>query len=389
MNYSINIIYGLLLSMFILTSCGTDRQAKEDADQSMNIQEVRLSAKQFADLKLIVDTLPKRNIADAVNVAGRLEVSPQNQAVVTAIVGANITSIQVHAGDQVRKGQVLAYLSHPNIIQMQNDYLEAYNRLQFLEQEFQRQKTLFEEDFGSGKAFQETQRDYRSAQGTVQSFESQLRQLGINASKIRSESFYEQIPLVSPINGSIVAVHVKIGQYVAPEKELFEIVNTDQVHADFIVFAKDVAKVKEGQQVRFFVETLPSDELIAEIYSVGKTVEQEPKAMQVHAAIKNKSGRLIPGMYIKGEILTDPAKSYALPEKAIVQDGDKHYAFIAKTDDSNTWIFNPIEILKGKENKGWVEIKVLQALESKAHFAMNKAYYLMAEMKKDEIGDEH
>src|SRR5690606_35137633 len=107
---------------------------------------------------------------------GQLEVPPQNEASVTAILGANIVSITVIEGDDVKKGQVLAYLSHPNLTRLQSDYLEAYSSLQFLEQEFQRQQRLYEEEVGSGKTFQQAQADYHAKQAMVKSYASQLRQ---------------------------------------------------------------------------------------------------------------------------------------------------------------------------------------------------------------------
>jgi len=108
--------------------------------------------------------------------------------------------------------------------------------------------------------------------------------------------------LRSPIEGFVQKVEVKIGQYVEPQTELFEIVNTHHVHADLMVFEKDVYSVKKGQKVRFTVQSIADTELTAEIYSVGKTFEDNPKAVHIHAEIENKKGNLIPGMYIQKEI---------------------------------------------------------------------------------------
>jgi Fur family ferric uptake transcriptional regulator len=63
--------------------------------------------------------------------------------------------------------------------------------------------------------------------------------------------------------------------------------------------------------------------------------------VHVHAEIENKTGRLIPGMYIKGEILTDSAETYALPEEAITREGDKYLAFLAEKEmegEKESWI---------------------------------------------------
>ena len=183
-----------------------------------------------------VDTLPFRNISSYVEANGQLEVPPQNEAAVTAIIGANVTSIKVIEGDKVSKGQVLAYLSHPDLIKLQTDYSNSWNQLQYLEKEYQRQKKLYEEKVGSGKEYQKIQSDYQSMKGNVKGYEAQLKMMGLGLEKIKQGEIYEQIPVPSPISGHIRLVEVKTGQYVQPQTEMFEIVNINHIHADLMVF---------------------------------------------------------------------------------------------------------------------------------------------------------
>ena len=386
---------GVWLLMFLLFSaCGGEEV--RNGDETTTIEEahepdeegIHFSAEQFAALDMEVGPLPRRNLSSVVEANGQLEVPPQNEATVTAILGANVTSIQVIEGDQVEKGQVLAYLSHPNLTRLQSDYAQAYSQLQFLEAEFARQKRLYEEEVGSGKAFQQTQADYRSQQATVNGYASQLRQLGLSPARIQEGNFYDQVPVVSPIAGSVTAVEVKTGQYVPPEQDLFEVINTHHIHADLMVFEKDVYRVAEGQRVRFTVATLPGEELYAEIYSVGKKFEQNPKAVHVHAEIKNNTGQLIPGMYIQGQILTDSTETYALPEAAITREGEQYVAFVAESEADN-WLFRPVPVITGASHDGWVGVELPEALPENTRFALNNAYYLDAEMKKGEAEHSH
>lgn len=397
MKFNRYIILSLFVTLSMLSACGSEESAQNSAeevheDEHHEEEGIHFSSAQFAALDMEVGELPLRNLSSLVEANGQLEVPPQNEATVTAIMGANVTSIQVIEGDDVRKGQVLAYLSHPNLTRLQSDYLEAHSSLQFLEQEFQRQKRLYEEEVGSGKSYQQTQADYRSQQAMVKSLESQLRQLGMNPSRLRDGNFYDQVPVVSPIEGSVTQVEVKTGQYVQPEKDLFEIVNTHHIHADLMVFEKDICKVEKGQRVRFMVETLPGQELYAEIYSVGKKFEQNPKAVHIHAEIENSTGRLIPGMYIQGEVLTDSVETYALPEAAIAREGDGYIAFLANKEGegaSEAWMFTPLPVITSTSSNGWVAVKFMEPLPENARFAMNNAYYLIAEMQKGEAGHSH
>lgn len=397
--------FGLIALLVFLTACGgtnpgeeanhmkdMDNQTHGSEDDHHQEEGVHFSQDQFNALQMVTGKLPRRNISAIVEANGELEVPPQNEATVTAIIGANITTIKVIEGDDVRKGQVLAYLSHPDLTRMQSEYLEAFNSLQFLEQEYQRQKRLYEEEVGSGKAFQQTRADFRAAEALVKSRSMQLQQLGLNPDQIREGSFYQQMPVISPISGTITKVEVKTGQYVQPDKDLFEIVNIDHIHADLMVFEKDIYKIEEGQQVRFQVATLPGEELFAKIYSVGKKFEQDPKALHVHAEIENKTGKLIPGMYIKGQILTDSITTEALPEAAVVREGDRYLAFLVTKEskgDIEEWMFTPVEVIPGTTQDNWVSIRLVQEIPEDAQFALNNAYYLLAEMKKGEAEHSH
>ncbi len=355
-------------------------------------EEVHFSEQQFQSLGMKSDTLPFRNISSYVEANGQLEVPPQNEAAVTAIVGSNVTLIKVIEGDKVSKGQVLAYLSHPNLIKLQTDYANSWNQLQYLEQEYQRQKKLYEEKVGSGKEFQKIKADYLSMKSLANGYEAQLKMMGLGLDKIRQGEIYEQVPVISPIDGHIRLVEVKTGQFVQPQTEMFEIVNIDHIHADLMVFEKDMHMIKEGQKIQFTIEALPNQELEATIYSVGKAFEQDPKAIHLHAEIENKTGLLIPGMYIRGRIMINDKQSYALPEAGVVREGDKYFIFTAKMENDNgktEWAFEPIEVATGTKDDGWIEIKLLKSLPEKTTVAWNNAYYILAEMKKGEAEHEH
>jgi cobalt-zinc-cadmium efflux system membrane fusion protein len=294
-------------------------------------------------------------------------------------------------GDQVSRGQVLAYISHPNLTRLQTDYIRAYSQLQFLEKENQRQKRLYEEEVGSGKTYQQIQADYQAMKGEVKGYEAQLKQLSLNVEKIRSGEIYGYVPVVSPIHGFIQKVKVQIGQYVDPQTKMFMIVNTDHIHADLMVFEKDIYKVKVGQKVSFTVESVPGNTLTAKIYSVGKQFEQNPKAVHVHAEIDQKEDFLIPGMYINGKIRTGDNQVKALPESAIIEEEGKPYIFMAEAheeDGKTEWAFKAIEVRTGITEDGWVEIKLLEPLPEGTKVAWNNAYYLISEMKKGETGDD-
>lgn len=365
----------------------TAENSAKHEENGIEDQKLHVSKQKLEALELEIDSLPMKSLTDIVRANGTLEVPPQNEAAITAIIGANVTSIKAVEGDKVNTGSVLGYLSHPDLIKLQTDYSSAYNHMNFLEKEYNRQKKLYEAEVASGRKFQEIESQFNSSKGMVKGLESQLRLLHLNLDRIRNGNVYNQVPIVSPIDGYVEKVNIKIGQFVQPHVEMFEIVNTEHVHADLMVFEKDVSKVQEGQRVQFEIESMPNSDLSATIYSVGKTFEQDPKAVHVHAEIENKQGNLFPGMYLTAKIVTSENRVSALPEEAIITENGESYIFTARNiskDNDAEWELSPLKVVTGQKYDGWVEIKFIQPIEEETKFVWNKAYYLIAELKKGE-----
>lgn len=366
----------------------------ENASQNVTdeIPAIHLSELKFNALGIELDSLQKRTLSNTVRVNGRLEVPPQHEATVTSVLGANVVSIEVIEGDFVTKNQVLAYLSHPNLIQVQTEYIRNWRQMNYLDREYQRQKRLYDEEIGSGQQFQQVEAEYEAIRAEVQGYEARLRQLNLSIEEIRSGEIYERVPVVSPIGGYIEDVEIQLGQYVDPQATLFEIINNEHIHADFMVYEKDVHKVQKGQKVSFIVESAPNEELTASIHSVGKKFEEAPKAVHVHAEIDNPKEYFISGMYINGNIQTSSSKVWALPEAAIVNEDGKSFMFLAiqySEDGRTEWSFTPEEIVIGIQQGSWVEVKLLRPLPEEAQVVMNNAYYLISEMKKSNTSHGH
>ena len=172
-----NISYKFLaifLVTILITACGNkenhnvndghshneELKTQESDENHEDGEEVMLSQQQFDALQMKIDTLSLRNMSGYVEANGSLEVPPQNEAAITTVVGANVVSIEVIEGDKVSKGQVVAYLSHPNIIKLQTDYLNAYSNSNFLKKNYDRQQKLYEAGVGSGANFQKAEAEY-------------------------------------------------------------------------------------------------------------------------------------------------------------------------------------------------------------------------------------
>ncbi len=389
----------LILLAITFASC-TNEQSKDphadhphdevaDAAHPHDDDVLEIDKKVFESMNIKFDSLIRRNLSEAVYATGHLRLPPNNEATVTAMVGANIRDIKVIEGDKVAKGQTLVIMHHPNLVELQTNFIELASELEYLETEFERQKKLFDLDANSGKSFQKVKSEYLSKSARYKGEKKKLQMLGISTDNVLKGEITENIAIKSPIPGFVTKVAVRNGQYINPNDEILSIVNNDHIHADLMIFEKDAMKVKKGQKVRFSTEYIPDRELNAEIYSVGKVFEENPKAVHIHAEIKDNKEGLIPGIYIKGTILIDSSKVNALPESALVRDGKDFYAFVYEGKDDDHVQLRRVKVITGLIKDGWVEVKSILSNDKVMKIAQTQAYFLQAEMDKGSVGHSH
>lgn len=383
-------IFHFFLVAFLLLAACQEEPSEQAPEPETPPHEagVSLRSVQIEALDIEVGELLERNVSGVIEANGELTVPPQNRATVTAVVGANVAEIRTIEGKEVRKGEVLAYLSHPELIKLQSQYLEALNRKTLLEQETERQRKLYAGEVGAGKTLQRTESELRSIQIQLKSLAAQLRQLDIVPEQLAKGEFYERVPVRSPVSGKVTFVGIETGQFVAAETTLFRVVNTHHIHAHLMVFEKDVHRLAVGQQVRLRSPSLPEQEILSDVYLIGKEFEASPRALPIHVEIENPNGRLLPGTYIEAEILTDSLTTQVLPSDAITQQGTQKMIFRAETSEAGMQ-FTPVRVTTGEESKGYIVVELLDEVPQNSRFALSGAYYLLAEMQKGEAGHGH
>ena len=431
MKTNIKLIIGIITIAALMSACGSSSPKEKDEhgehgeeghgghEEEGEEGVVSLTEQQMDAIGLKIVQIEKRTLTIAVTASGSLEMAPQDKADVSPVIGGIVKSVNVFEGDKVRKGQVLATLEHPDFIQLQQDYINTVNSLEYLEKEYERQKKLYEEKVGSGKDFQKTSADYFNSKSNAEALKAKLNMIGINSSEVAKGKIFPFVNLTAPINGIVSLVETNVGSYIEPLTKVFEIVDNEKIHADLMVFEKDIDKIKIGQKIYFTTTGVPDKELEAKIFAISPAFEQNPKAIHVHANIVTKNAKLLPGMYIKGKIIANDVETDVLPEHAIVTEEGKTYIFVqkegkehdhghekeAQSSDEHAHEsdkdehhegheegklgFEMVEVITGATSNGYTEVKLLKPLPKNAQIAGNGAYYLLAEMGKGETEHSH
>ncbi len=411
-------IFISIIFIATLMSCNSSDNNDHEGDEHEQHAEgvLVLKKNQRNALNLKLGHFLMRNLTTVVKTNGQLEVPPSSSADVTAIIGGNVKSIEVFHGDKVSKGQLLAVLEHPDYIILQEEFSEVANKLEYLEKDYERQKELFENNVGAGKDYQQAKSEYNTAKAKYAGLKSRLQMINLSPDKIEEGIISNTINIIAPINGFINEVNIRVGTYADANYKLFAITDNSEIHADFMIYEKDIHLVKEGQKVHFTVSNRPDEELSARVFAIGKEFEANSRAVHIHAKINEKVSGLISGMYISGHLHTDEKFTRTLPNDAIVTEGTKSYIFIqdnealeehekdveeenheghehgdADDDDGkdDLMAFKMIEVITGLKDDGYTEIYLIDSLADNTKVVMNAAYYLLADMKKEETEHDH
>ncbi|MBW0161949.1 MAG: efflux RND transporter periplasmic adaptor subunit [Sediminibacterium sp. Gen4] len=370
--------YMLSIVMVVLLSCGTKEEAatevvKEEEHETM----VELNAEQLKNADITIGYPAEMNMHSTIKVNGVVDVPPQGMVSVSFPLGGYLKSSHLLPGMGVKKGEVIAILEDQSYVQLQQDYLMAKAKMEFLSTDLSRQKELSEQDAASKKTYQQASSEFKIQQVLIRSLEEKLRIVGIDPEKLSVNTITRTISLRSPINGYVAKVNVNIGKYVNPADVLFELVDPDDIHAALTVFEKDIMQIKKGMRASVTLADKPGKKYEVDVILVTRNVDENRGGL-VHCHFENANHELLPGMFLNGSFELDNKKAIAVPESAVVRYQSKPYIFIAK--DSTRFEMVEVEIgisdrqmieLKAKENTDWRQQKVV----------LKNAYSLLGKLK--------
>lgn len=372
---------------------GESEHHDENADQHKASRTVTLNQAQYEYAGIETGDFMKVDLNATVKATGRLELPPNNKASVSPMIGGIVKSIHVIVGDYVKKGEVLAVLENVEYVRMQQDFLEAGNKLAYKQQEYQRQKTLYEDSVGSAKAYQRVASEYKALKARVSGLRRKLGMIGISTGQLKEDKLSSTINIRAPIGGYITEIQSKTGSFEGRHNKMFDIVDNHHIHIDLMVYEQDIMKVKKGQSVLFnFSNDLRATPLKARIFATGKALDQEQRAVRMHAEFIEKGLNLVPGMYTEALIVTDTVRTRnAIPEDAVIREREDHYIFvkIKAKKQAEQHLFKKISVDAGVTEKNLRQVRLIDTLPQHKGVVVKGAHYLQREIMKSTGGHQH
>ncbi len=333
----------------LLIACGSgedkkaqlERLKKEESElrDEMSGLQVKIDTLQAQQKRLMGDSV-KTGIAVAVmtlkaevfknyiDVQGHVD-ADQNVALSSEMPGT-ITKINVKTGDEVNVGQVLAETDVRAINQQISD---LQTNADLVNQIYEKQKNLWEQKIGTEVQFLQAKTNKESMEKKLIAMQEQVRM-----SKI-----------ISPINGTVDAVDIKIGQAVAPGIPAIRVINFSNLKVKSDVAESYASKIKKGNEVIIhFPDT--QDSVVTKVDFVSRAINNSSRTFSVEVLLDNKK-EYHPNMVARLSIndYQSPETAITIPVRAIQKDeNNEEFVYIANGNSAKKQLVKIGKTYNGK-----------------------------------------
>ena len=261
-------------------------------------------------------TAQMRTLTQSLDISGT--VKAVNFAVIKARVPGEVKHIAVREGDAVKAGQVLVQIDPVEYQhrwqQAQEQAVAAQAQLDIAQRQWDSNKALVAQGFISKVALDNSQASY---QGAVASHKAAMAGADV-ARKALSDA-----TLVAPFAGVIASRTAQVGERVAIDAKLVELVDLSQLEVEVPLSASDSVDVRVGQVAYLQIEDRPNV-VTAKVKRISPSAQAGTRSVLIYLGLDKPEG-LRHGLFAKGTLGLQQAEVVAVPLSAVRTDKPQPY----------------------------------------------------------------
>lgn len=360
-----------------------EKAGAEEGDDHAEEEKLALTAEQMQQQNVKLAQVSVGEVNESQTFPAKLVVNTDRQAHVSPSLAGRVESVYVELGQQVKRGQALANLLVPDLVDQQANLQIAQTNLELAKQDYDRERSLWSQGISAKQDYQRAYNAYRQAQIQVQAARSRLSAFGAGSG---SSGRYT---LTAPINGVISNKDIVIGENVQLADQLFTIDQLDQLWLEFVLPTMANIGVHPNQQIRF--KSLQTGNTFnAQVQSLTTEADAQTGRLQVRAKVLSNAAELRPNLMVNVELQATSKQSVIRVSAAAIQQVEgKDVVFVAKANQQKGFDFDavPVQIGQRTQDGQWVEIK--QGLTSGQSYVAEGSFLLKSELEKGEADHGH
>ncbi len=336
---------------------------------------VTLSDEQLKHNAIEVLTAAPANIQTNLRLIGEIQLNADKAVQVLPRISGVVNSVAANVGDTVKKGQTLAIITNPTLIENRGDLAAARQRLSLAKTVLVREESLWREKISA-------EQDYLAAKNDVQLAEIELSRQQQKLASMDVAASGNGYALKSPINGVITRKQVVSGQVIEMSQILFEIADLNTVWAEISIPTKDLGVVKTGQKVTVAATAFAQTETGTITY-IAPLVNAQSRTATARVVLNNQKRNWLVGLPVNIDLVADEVNvALAVSVEAIQS---LHYGDVVFGRYGDAFEARPIEL--GRRDGKHVE--VLSGLNEGEQYAAGNSFIVKAELGKAGASHDH
>ncbi|RZS98330.1 efflux RND transporter periplasmic adaptor subunit [Cecembia calidifontis] len=306
---------------------------------------------------------------------GKIQVNEQRVKSLTANYSGRVDQLFVNfTGQEVRRGEKLATLYSPDLVNAQKELLETAKIKD-------RQPALYQ-------AAKEKLRLWKISEEQIARIE--------NSGQVQT-----QFDVYADVAGVVTARNVAVGDFVNRGTALFEIVDLSSVWVILDAYESDLGIIRKGDDLSFQVSAYPGREFKAKVSYIDPVLNPDTRTVGIRAEAVNRNFELKPEMFVSATISTSQSAQSGLmiPKTAILWTGPRSVVYVQVGNrEAPAFEMREIElgprvgddylVLSGVEEGEQVVSNGVFAVDAAAQLSGNYSMMLRPQVKTLEVSEE-
>ena len=371
-NFAI-LLFTTALFLFNLFNLFNNSVFSQEISQEISQKNIlELSDKQIASLGIKTQKLQKFSQHSIGNFPAKIIVPNSQIRIVNSPVDALVEQLFFASGNIVKKNQVVANISSPELLTLNREILQTKSAANVANNAKKRANLLYKEGLISKAKLEQAISDADIANALLN---ERLAYLKLFQNQQNNENIKNGfLSLTSPIDGVIMSKNVEIGQRIDAATMIYTIANLATLNVEIQVPLNVAEKLEENiNNYQIAIATKKNGKqqnILGNILTIGQIADSAGKSVIVRGQINNGAEFLTPNQSISVDIVSvnnseNSANSkknieFLVENNAIIQNEQKDFIFLYNLNNKK-FILTPIQVLQNNGKQSLVEIKIKNA----------------------------
>ena len=357
-----------------------DHDGHSDAGEHAEEAGLALSERDRSDAGIELATAGPGRLDLHTRLLGEVRVNEERLAHVVPPVPGVVREVSVRIGDDVRAGQLLAVLASRELAEARAQYLGARGRRELAVISYEREKELWEREILAEQSYLDARQALSEADIEFQTAEQTLHALGVNDDELDTLTASHEAgaltrhELRAPIGGTVIELHLVLGETVGEESDVLAIADLSTVWVDLDVPQSDLGSIREGQTITISASGIDIPDATAVVDFVSPVIDEETRTALARVEIPNTNGQWRPGLFVTAYAASEQLEvPVMIPKNAVQSLEGETVVFIPEGD-----AFESVPVVLGRTNGTHVEIAT--GLGQGEQYVAEGAFALKAEV---------